>query len=189
MATELMLDLETLATDQKAIVLQIGMLLFDPETERLVQIFDIYPPIRQQTIARRTLDLSTVSWWLSDSDRAQQLRTLITAADAANEQEKHRCCRIADAFSEMRTTKNKKPTVIWTNGQFDWPIFKSLMADCFSDVEIPWSYRDVCDLRTMKTVACLPREFAGTSSHNAVDDCLKQIAELAECRRRLSQCR
>lgn len=177
MNTCIMVDIETLGAGPRAVVLTLGAVLFnDEETWG-----DFYRRLNYETQLRRhrrEVDAMSLAFW------AAQPPEVYRGAVLGN-----RAPLIADlaAFSEYVSAAGPM-TEVWAHSpSFDLVILESLMRD--EGVTVPWSYRDARDVRTLRAEAGLPRDWRPADlpgpEHNALADCLTQVAAVQECWRRL----
>lgn len=174
-ANQIMLDLETLATEPTAIVVAVGLVRFDPA--------DLQDPIKDTHYAvlsvgdqeenERTVSEATINWWAEQSDEA---KLVLTAAASAEHNVHEQLLRIAEWMG--------KNAVVWGNGSdFDNVILSSLFQTY--ELRQPWPFRNnrcfrtLCALGTrrmtpakMKTLG-MPYERQGVH-HNALDDAVYQ---------------
>lgn len=171
---DLMLDIETLDTTPQAVAIQIGVAIFDPKTGDIESTAAFYVPLDEQQRAGRTISVDTLEWWL-DSDRAATFQRLMTVSRDKG------LSRLQGFLEWLVLDPKNTPERVWTNGNFDEPILRSLVRTMLPGTKIPWGFWNVYDLRTLKRVAALPKNFAGPTPHDAVEDCVKQVAELMQC--------
>ena len=111
----IMLDIETLSTAQNALVLSVGMVLFDEST-----IFSkVYIKNRVST-ATGDVSKDTAIWWMSQNDEARKAITetkkgVVEMSEYSLVQELH----------EILCSHSLK--TIWSQGSFDQIIIESLM--------------------------------------------------------------
>jgi hypothetical protein len=172
---DIMLDLETLGTKPGCVVLSIGALAFNPLVEEVTKpengtlVFYQNVTIFDQLLLGLTPNPQTVEWWAIQSEEAKRALTTdkITLQGAL--------FRFGNWCSKLPGPTQGK---VWANSpDFDC----SIMEHCGKLVgfDVPWSFRDKCDLRTLKRIAeyggidydAVPR--VGTH-HNALDDCYHQ---------------
>jgi len=157
---DVMIDIETLGTRSTSMIVQIGACYFDRKTGK------IGPKFRQNISSgfddRFTIDASTISWWLSQSDEARasiakdgkDLTTILT--------------NLRDWLGEAK--------FVWSHATFDIPILLNAFEKC--DLHFPIHYTKMRDIRTLMDIAnidtkSLKRE--GTH-HDALADCEYQVA-------------
>lgn len=160
-----MLDLETLATDSRALIVSIGAVYFNADD--LGDTFYAVPDREEQQDAMRTISEQTLDWWSKQSPEAQKV-----LEDRTGSVEE-----VLIGFSEFMGNENVR---VWGNGSdFDCVILGSLYEDF--GIKRPWSYSNNRCFRTLKNIALMHDSHAqpqrrGTH-HNALDDAIYQ----AEC--------
>jgi hypothetical protein len=70
-------DIETLATSSNAVVLTIGIVVFDPNEQDTVEqltsrALEVAVPVAPQLAAGRIIDPATLAWWFEQSDAARK---------------------------------------------------------------------------------------------------------------------
>lgn len=164
---EIMIDLETLGTSNKAPVVSIGCVAFDGKV-----IYDqLYLTLNlkeQIDIQKRLVDADTLQWWFSQSND-------VRAVFKENKK------GVVESLTELTQFINKfeaKKVYVWGNGaNFDITILESLYKDF--ELKVPWKYGKIMDLRTI-------RRFLGGNEkikvegvkHNALSDALAQAKYL-----------
>lgn len=160
----MMLDLETLALDTRAIVFQIGVVVFDLKGEMPIKMrFDI--DILPQIMAGRVFDNETQKWWMSQerSSWHRMPHDVVTVSRAIQD--------INALFEEGKIQH------VWANSpSFDCNILRSLAKDF--QCNLAWDFRSEMDVRTLKTMNSIARlepaePFATT--HDALKDCIDQV--------------
>ncbi len=166
--THIMVDLETLASSNRAAIVSIGAVAFDPYTGE-INPAPFYINVDAQSCERAGLEISgsTVMWWLQQSDEA---RTALFNNPVPLKE------ALTQFSAWVRTHAGGTPTM-WGNGAtFDNIVLRNAYAA--ADVYAPWKYnRDFC-YRTMKNVfPGVPMTRSGTH-HNALDDAMTQTVHL-----------
>lgn len=182
MYRESMVDIETLSTENNALVLSIGAVHFNIEDEDNYDTLDnsvrenlnIQLPLSfQYEVLKRHMSLSTVGWWLGQNKAAQlPLSEHITEASKVlphNDEAK------------LRGALNKfaafvKDTNMWGNGAtFDNVIIRSLFSEMGMLHQLPPFYTDK-DLRTLQYLGggVKPNIDRGVA-HDALDDAKYQV--------------
>lgn len=158
--TQVMVDLETLATSSDAVVVSIGAVKWNANAlgETFYNVLDL----DDQLEAGRKKSDQTIAWW---SQQTPEARTVFDAARASTRV-------VLQDFSYWLGAGNLQ---IWGNGaDFDCIIWGSLY-DAFG-INRPWSYSNNRCYRTLKNILHpghnLPTR-AGTH-HNALDDAVHQ---------------
>lgn len=157
----MMLDLETLGLGPKALFWQVGCCIFNPYDAT-------YPPIAYKSKEvdiidalqnGRVIDSETVNFWMSQiSDRQSSMY------------EPRRTMRLVleEVFGTYRDEKCEQ---IWANSPaFDCVIVEDAAKDL--GMQVPWSYRDHRDVRTLRKIASHlnVREVRSEITHDASKD-------------------
>ena len=170
----LMLDLETLGTEQDCPVLSIGAVKFDPRSGQLGEQFYEVLDIQEQFDAGRKMSASTFIWWMKQGDDAR--RAIHTPAGRA-----HAADIVLDKFARYFSGS----TYIWSNGAgFDVPIIEDMMRQY--KVTIPWKFWDIRDTRTAGHLAGVRLAKQGVA-HNALDDAISQANWIHQCYQKLGR--
>jgi hypothetical protein len=165
--SDLMLDIETLATTPDSTILTIGAQGFDPFSDKFTEA-TYYRRLTIDSQAERTIDDSpngTVEWWGKQAADAQE-EALGDGDDRVD---------IITSLKELSKIawKHKR---IWANGTtFDMVILEDAMRQY--GIPCPWKYWQVMDARTIyKLTSAKPLG----NNHNALADCVKQIDTLQQ---------
>jgi hypothetical protein len=172
-----MVDLETAATDPKAIVLSIGAVVFDP-AKGLGGTFYQELTWEDQYKAGRTCNPITMSWWTQQSEAAREVWR--TQLDGGFKREKHAAPNALVHFTEWLNAEGTFADAgeLWGYGaDFDCVVLGSLYETF--DIKRPWSYsRNRCHRTLVSFGKGLIEVPARTGTHhNALDDAKYQ----AEC--------
>ena len=167
-----MLDIETLAAESRARVIQIAAIVWEsgnltlpkskPEKleDYIFPTFSMLPDINYQQ--NRVIDPSTITFWMDMPDLYKRLTT--------NPSHPQHCLQL---FSEWY--KEHKPEYCLCYGAtFDHVIVQSLYNDF--KMKNPIHYRDQLDMRTMvrqSQIKC-PELPTWIENHNALHDCVRQ---------------
>ena len=173
MATNMMIDLETLDTRPSAVVFQVGILVFkdvlggDIRGNLILEKKIFHLDILDQIMAGRTVDLETVRWWAEQNpDSWHRHPDEIT--------------KTGHMFQEINELYVKHEVrSLWANSpSFDCVLMRSLRESLKIEWQFP-SFRDDMDLRTLKRLFQMKgrgMESSGkTTSHNALKDCEDQF--------------
>lgn len=163
----MMLDLETLSLDNRAVVFQIGVVVFDLTGLMPVKMkfhLDILP----QIMKGRIVDSDTQRWWMEQPvepwmrwpKEVMAVHTVIGDINALFE--------------------NGDISHVWANSpSFDCVILRTLAADF--NMKLAWDFRQDMDLRTLKSMnsiarlePCDPFE----TTHDALKDCEDQVRKV-----------
>lgn len=172
--TDAMADIETLDTRPYAVVLAIGVVLFnrrDPSVpmKELNLVFGKKEFRDEQIMFGRTVDKETVRWWKGQDP---EVKRIFKQANVKS---------VPDALNKLTAflTGEDCELLIWGNGaNFDNVIITTLYESF--GMEAPWKFwKDRC-FRTFKGEhghIARPPAFQGTK-HNAVDDARQQARYL-----------
>lgn len=160
-----MIDIEGLDVNPTATILTIGAQLFDPFGEG---IYDspgstFYSRISMESQPNRTIDDGTLNWWSQQSDEAKE--------EAFGEDNR---IDLKDALIEI-TRMVRRSSLVFANGTtYDITILEHAYKE--RGMGQPWKYSSVRDARTIYSL--YPDLKMPPTSHNALDDCFRQIALL-----------
>ncbi len=162
--TDVMIDLETLATSTDAAILTIGAVKFDPYGK------DVEEPAMDSFYVKVDLDScdelglavndDTIAWWSQQSKEAQA-----EAFEGTNR------IHIRDAFDQLyKFCWGAKR--VWSNGAaFDIPICEHVYKKL--NKAIPWSFWQVRDVRTAFDLGIDPKR-PPVLAHHALQDAWNQ---------------
>lgn len=159
-----MIDLETMATTPQAAVVSIGAVYFSPSTGELGDVLHLKLDIAA-ACKGRALDPNTIKWWLGQGRSARE--GLLKGGME---------CQI-NALTILANFLKVDNVTVWGNGStFDISILEDWYRQL--DIEIPWKYYNVRDMRTVVDLAegIVDKndfEFEGIK-HNALDDAKHQ---------------
>ncbi len=161
----MMLDIETLDTENTAAVVSIGAVVFDPETKE-VEDRTFHANITfEEALEYGTYSESTVAFWEKQPEAA--VATLfnpepVTLREALTQ------------FDKYVKSWKPKPKFIWGNSPaFDVAILRHACKQ--TGLKFPFTPWAEMDVRTLKNL--LPKETVPKKTgvnHSAVDDCLWQ---------------
>jgi hypothetical protein len=159
-------DLETLGGGDSANIIQLGAVLFDPETGAVLSEFNQF--VKDD---RREIDLSTVLWWMQQP-LAAQLASRVQAEGVS----------IRQALNNfINGVHSPRLGCVWAlPAAYDLPILKHAFKQC--GLQTPWHYRQERCARTVIAESGITRTPAGSNTHDAVFDCKVQIADLIRAR-------
>ncbi|MDC8457840.1 3'-5' exonuclease [Marinobacter sp. DS40M6] len=172
--TDAMIDIETLDTRPSAVVIAIGVVLFNRrepsiKMKGLHLVFGKKEFRDEQIMMGRTVDKKTVIWWKGQEPAAKKI---FKQANVKS---------MTDMFEKLTAflTQGDVKYLIWGNGaSFDNTIVTSLY-DSFG-LEAPWKFWNDRCFRTFKGEhghIARPPEFQGVK-HNAEDDARQQARYL-----------
>lgn len=157
-----MLDKETLDTASTGVIMSIGAVRFDLDSDKIDdKAFYASISIDSNLAARRTISESTLLWWLQQDPKAQavfyepkqSLKSALTDF----------CAWFGDA------------KFIWSNGaDFDIPMMANALRG--ADLEPPWDFWNTRCVRTYKNLpGCKDIKVANPLKHDALQDAIAQV--------------
>ena len=163
----IMLDLETLGTAPGSVILSIGAVrIGTPDT------FYVNIDVESSVAAGLTMDVSTVMWWMQQSDEARKAFKSGESLDLA-----------LAGFSAWCWNPSGKPEIrtpvdeMWGNGaDFDNVLLSA--AYKAADIKQPWSHRANRCYRTIRALHPDVEWVPPTVAHNALEDAKAQAAHL-----------
>lgn len=182
-AEHAMIDLETLDTGPRAVIVSIGVAAFDKSGTTGATLRCVLNRKQQKKLGR-TESASTLDWWSKQSAEAR--------AVFKEKQEK-----LAAFFVSMRLFLDDNcpgDRKVWGNGaDFDMVLLNTLYADC--GVQPPWKFYNHRCFRTLKSI--LPADYAKASAaadkklgkivrHDALGDAIWQAEVAARLLKRIT---
>lgn len=167
-AVDLMIDIETLGTSPGCVVLQIGAVVFDPQTGAVIDEASIWPSRFEQEEERGgRIEAETLDWWRRHGG------VPVGGEAVPVVQAVERLILLHYAYRVRR---------VWTWGNFDLPILERLFE--WVEYRPPWHYGDAMDARTLWR--CFFRrdqdaEERRTGGHDALADALAQVVNVVRC--------
>jgi len=175
----LMIDLETLGTDPRSVILSLGAVLYADDD--ITRTFYVELDAQEQLDHyRRHANMSTVAWWVDQDHRAKAVlrprapESLVSAMTG---------------LENMLTRNEWAEVLVWSNGaSFDIPILQTAFQD--TGIKCPWQYYNERCFRTMKTLfknikaPTMDGLTKDSVKHNALNDALNQtlhLRKLLEC--------
>jgi len=171
--SDVSIDLETLSTDNDAVILSIGATKFNIDTGEIFDTYYVEVKVND-ALLHGSVNGDTLSWWMRQSDQARELfaegNTKLNLTDAL---------RGLTAFVGLSTDLS-----VWGNGAtFDVSILDHAYRSAHN-ATAPWKFWKVRDMRTLVDVATrmdFDRQsipFQGTP-HHAGDDSAHQARVIA----------
>lgn len=165
--TDIMIDLETLGNTPECVVISIGAVIFDPYLKDLGPTFYGNLKAQDQMNKGRLINEDTIKFWMNQSDAAKRVFS----------EQSTDPFHALSVFSRWITenVKDSKKRMVWGNGStFDISILESIFRTY--NIEIPWAYNSIMDLRTFKRFVgggeSIPKVYG--VAHNALDDAINQ---------------
>jgi hypothetical protein len=168
---DVMLDLETLATEQDAIVASIGAVKMDMDTNEVLLHENFHMTLHwvDQHRKGRACHPATVHFWLKQDKEAQD--TIMWKPSIDNES-------VLMAFAAFMSGVDG----LWGNGaDFDCSILRSLFQTY--EMRVPFKYWQHRCFRTMKNISSVPEPFREGVHHYALDDAIHQAKYLMEIKK------
>ena len=166
---EAMIDIETFDTSNDAIVFQAAIIMFDKHhaiTYRETWNLDF----DEQFKAGRTVSASTAAFHLGIPANAEKALKDQTVASMT---------RFASCLA--RVIEKHGPKHIWAKGSFDFNILENMFD--MAKFPAPWKFYQLRELRTLMSECNVKK---GDVAHNALADCVAQVAQLAQCRAKIA---
>lgn len=182
----LMLNIESWGLGPRPVITQIALLGYEVETdELLIDQFNQYLPVEPQLqiIPARKIQASTIAWWMRQSDEAREKVSLNEGTDFEDLVAAMR--GLIGTFNRLTMNGTRNYELSAKGPQFDVVAVETLLTEL--DLEVPWAYYRVTDLRTDMRRArisgkAVPKP-SGTIPHVAYWDCRWQIEQWLQCRR------
>jgi hypothetical protein len=176
MASDIMIDLETLDTSPNCVILSIGAVSFNPKGMGVVEKLELRPTIEDQTeLFNRTIDDETIKWWAQQSPSAME--------EAFNEEGRmtfEECLAVLYKFCWNRRA-------VWSNGAgFDIVAVETGYRQL--NMPIPWAYYNARDTRTLfdiTGVSLKDKKYGTKTTHKAVEDAEHQAIVVQDAYRKL----
>ncbi len=159
----IMLDLETLGTAADAVILSIGAVRFDLDTNQIDDAgFYASVSVDSNLDAKRRIQESTLIWWLQQGAAAQGVFHETKQA-------------LRTALVDLSDWIRNKECTVWSNGaDFDLPMLAHAYISL--GIEVPWHFWNSRCFRTYKNLPgakAIKVPFDGVK-HNALFDAVHQ---------------
>lgn len=136
------LDIETLDLSPSAVVMDIGVVIYDLEKQVEVCATNLTPSISEQVIVGRTVSKDTINFHVRNYHKT--LDSLVAHTSSFRP-------TVASVFNSMEELLSPV-SEIWINGlSFDPVVLRSLFTSRGID-RLPWSYRKEVDVRSFRTL-------------------------------------
>lgn len=169
-----MVDLETTDVSPSTHILSLAIVMFDPFTRREPnKLFTRHHKFGLTDQKGGTVSCSTLEWWMKTNPAyfqelcAEPPEHAPTLADTLSD--------ISSWFEDIRDSDKK--VRVWCTGTFDVDILNNAFRRLFGITTPLVRYHEVRDVRVMRQVMSDfgLEEQEWPASHNAYDDCLRQI--------------
>lgn len=168
-----MIDLETLDTTAGAVIMSIGGVKFDLDSDEMDdKAYYASVSIESNLAAHRTISESTLLWWLKQSPEAQ----------AVFHEPKQSLNAALDGFSAWFG----KSTFVWSKGA-DFDI--SMLAHAYRGQgwETPWDFFNARCVRTYSKLPCAKNIVVPNAlKHNALQDAIAQVKLVQAIQKKLN---
>lgn len=169
-----MLDLETLDTKPSAHILELALICFCPFTGRVNEALSRHVRFGLSQQNGATVSPSTMSWWVETNE--QYFNDLLTHVCESEEKLQNVLFDLDLLMSEIRVQGSK--VRVWDTGSFDVDIINDAARRVLGKNRPIFTFWEVCDVRSLRQVS---EDFGlqndeWPTSHNAKDDCLRQIS-------------
>lgn len=162
---DVMIDLETMGNGPSAAITAIGAVEFNVEVGTLGRRFYDIVDLKSSVAAGGTMDVSTVLWWLQQSDEARAEFT--RPGNWIN--------LVLARFSSWSQNGVK----VWGNGAaFDNVVLRSAYERL--EISTPWDFRNDRCFRTVKALSPIVEIPDEEVAHNALSDARWQARYLIE---------
>lgn len=172
--TDLMLDVETLGTHGKFVVLEIALVPFNIEgtNGNSLTPFNENINIEEQLNKGFDIDVDTMKWWLS----SERIKTL-----GSNLSKPRNSIRAAITDLHAYIIKFENLKRVWATASLDYQAIDLLSAEANLPNPIPYQKRWCArTLREMYFLKSGVETYAKDNNHSAVDDCKNQIKYITE---------
>ena len=154
----MMIDVETLSTQNNAVVLSVGVVVFDADIISTLGAVISDPDVQAEYGAH--VQPSTALWWMKQSEEARQ--QFKNGAPTV---------QVLDQVSSLYTSL--KCNTIWSYGSnFDICVLENLYK--LFDMQVPWTYKNVRCHRTLVSLFPHIQREEPVVKHNALDDAIAQ---------------
>ncbi|WP_113638987.1 3'-5' exonuclease [Nubsella zeaxanthinifaciens] len=171
----LMVDIETLGTTGRSVILSIAAVQFDIESGQVGDNFKMNVDVRSCTDVGLHFDPDCLVWWVKQDEKAKA-----SVFESPSP--------LKDVLYEFAAfVKSMGDDVeIWSNGKY---FDMALVRDAYAAINEarPWHYWNERDMRTlMRYVPTLKQEVPFTGiKHDPIDDCIYQIKLVVAIHRRV----
>lgn len=180
---DVMIDIETLARSERAVVISLGAVAFDAEvpapdgTEGLPMF---YTAIQFEDQKDREINAETVRWWMNQNADAQHA-AFTTEASTNFHDGQMGTARALFGLREFIQFQAGADRKVWAKSpSFDLNILENLYAEF--NVSLPWTYSQERDVRTIISAAGVTNL---PGAHEPIADCQVQISMVWDAYARL----
>lgn len=157
-----MIDLETLGTTADSVILSVGAVKFDLESDKIDDAgYYASVSIESNTDAGRAIDESTLVWWLSQSKEAQAVFTEPKQT-------------LESALVGLSDWLGHNKRCVWSNGaSFDIPMLEHAYKKF--GWQPPWEFWNSRCVRTYRSLPQAKHVAKPVNDHNALRDAVNQV--------------
>ena len=179
-----MLDIETYGNNSNSVIVQIGAVAFD-EDGKTIDTFKMNVDPSSSIKYGMKMDISTIEWWMNQSDDARKSILNGDRFDLAVALESFSTFIKKSYVNFHESEFDPKGVRIWCHASFDEPIMSQAYHLC--NIPQPWHYRSARDLRTLIDLAGVdPHSYSKKGvHHDALDDCMAQIEYTVDALRKV----
>lgn len=174
---DVMIDMETLGVNKRAVLLDIALIQFDINTGQIGETMHMVCDRASQEAVGRTVDKSTIEWWDRQSEDA---RTIIDESEHSGVEWD------TVLLTVQNFLKTIKGSIVWSNGaNFDIAILEEAFLQ--ANIVQPWT---MWKTRCVRTLHDIVKEITHTAwkkdvqpptvAHNSISDCEYQIRYCVE---------
>lgn len=201
MTLHMMLDLETLGSGNDAAIVQIGAVRFDPLVPGYTMGEYKQNVSLESSVAQGgVIDPSTVLWWIHQEEAARlsvfpirpERKAVLKDPASSEGIAIDKALRAFGSFYSGKYLSGESCVALWAHATFDPVVIASAYRR--SSVALPWSHRDVRDLRTIISLApdAADRAYRDAGDrdgprHDALADALRQVSVVWECMEAIKQ--
>lgn len=159
-----MIDMETLDTTNRSVILSIGAVSFNSLGTGILQKLELRPTIEEQVELGRTINDKTIEWWSKQSNEAIE--------DSLGDQNRQ---SFKDCMEKLHKFCWNIKRVYSHGSVFDLMIAESAWSDL--NMIPPWTYDEIRDTRTLYEVAGVSLKdsiYETKTTHRAIDDAIHQ---------------
>lgn len=166
--TNIMIDIETLSTNQDALIVSIGAVKFTQNG-----LGNEFYRVCYHQQKDRDIQMNTVKWWMKQSDEARQVFNDDNVVS------------LREALVDFKDFIDRDNDIIWANGvNFDVGILENAFRE--ARLKFPWKYTNIRCLRSIRGIYPeyneIMSKYRDSASHNAIDDAKCQARTLIELR-------